>query len=732
MKAKLVLLIINIFPIFLNAQELSIYDLISFLDNNSYTTVKNHLYANNWVYDTEDAFGESQTFVWKYGSQTYEDSFNDKIVVNTLWGIPEKIVFSTYNQDYFSQFNEQISRTTLSEVREDIKKEYEKKEYVNYYFSLALIKDLKDNNAPKYRVIVEVNNWFYDYYSKKEVTYHDNGKIKEEYFISENKRIGPYKSYYSNGKLDLVTHYRDSLLHGDYNQYIYDAHDNLMAKRKGSYNNGEKDGLWELIYLNEEHENVLEYNHYKNGVQSGEFQRIEGDSLVIGNYENDKLNGKYSIYVTNEKVSSKYFNTDIKDLFLITNGAYLNNRKTGEWNYYYPTLKDRNGKVYPFSKKLYLTENYKYDQLDGISIKHWEVKKQQRDCTKKEIYNNKSTSGCFDYNYDKILETSFYSNNQLHGPYELQDSNGNVITKGYYINGVKDGGWIFNTAEPNHGIFVETMGFYNRGYKEGKWKEIINITNKDPQIIYTHIGEFNDDKKQGVWERYNGDVLEETLLFKNNILDGESIVWGTGQMQKTVKSFEKGKLKSISVFENNTQAPQFIYSIIQEGYDEITYQKTINKEDGRVLQNYEMSITPGELELDETSIKLYGISNINPWNRSLGVRNGTYAHFDINDKLLVSGNYSQEKRQGRWIAYNYSQNVRVESIYNRGNKIKELYFSLTENQPFSGEFILVDKESNVREERRIKNGLRHGRTVYIDLSTNKTIRKEKYKKGVLK
>jgi hypothetical protein len=50
---------------------------------------------------------------------------------------------------------------------------------------------------------------------------------------------------------------------------------------------------------------------------------------------------------------------------------------------------------------------------------------------------------------------------------------------------------------------------------------------------------------------------------------------------------------------------------------------------------------------------------------------------------------------------------------------------------YSGEFVYTDIEKSIKETRKIKNGLRNGKTIFEDLKTNKTINKEKYKDGVL-
>ena len=51
---------------------------------------------------------------------------------------------------------------------------------------------------------------------------------------------------------------------------------------------------------------------------------------------------------------------------------------------------------------------------------------------------------------------------------------------------------------------------------------------------------------------------------------------------------------------------------------------------------------------------------------------------------------------------------------------------------FSGEFTYINEEDNIKEIRKIKNGLRNGNTEFIDINTGKRIKKVKYKDGKIK
>jgi len=103
---------------------------------------------------------------------------------------------------------------------------------------------------------------------QKVVTYHENGKIKSESFKLNNQRHGEYKSYYTNGCLEVRAYFKKGI-QDSIQQY---------------YN---KDGIIEQI------------SHYRNGIICGE--------LLV--YEMGKLSCKQSYIIRND---SSYLNQFIK------------------------------------------------------------------------------------------------------------------------------------------------------------------------------------------------------------------------------------------------------------------------------------------------------------------------------------------------------------------------------------------------------------------------------------
>lgn len=116
---------------------------------------------------------------------------------------------------------------------------------------------------------------------------------------------------------------------------------------------------------------------------------------------------------------------------------------------------------------------------------------------------------------------------------------------------------------------------------------------------------------------------------------------------------------------------------------------------------------------------------------SAGYKDGEFKLFDFNNQQIVKGKYYKEDRIGLWTFYYYDQNIKIESNFSQDKRTDEKYLNLNE-ELFSGVFVYNDYENGIKEERKIKDGLRNGKTFFIDTKTNKTIKKESYKNGELK
>lgn len=73
----------------------------------------------------------------------------------------------------------------------------------------------------------------------------------------------------------------------------------------------------------------------------------------------------------------------------------------------------------------------------------------------------------------------------------------------------------------------------------------------------------------------------------------------------------------------------------------------------------------------------------------------------------------------------------MEIKYDDNTLTEEKYFDLN-NSLFTGDFTYINEEDNIKEIRKIRDGLRNGNTEFIDIKTGKRIKKVKYKDGKIK
>lgn len=107
--------------------------------------------------------------------------------------------------------------------------------------------------------------------------------------------------------------------------------------------------------------------------------------------------------------------------------------------------------------------NYSNGKLDGLS-QVWDSRSKRR--LKKEAnYKNGLRNGSFKYwSKGQLWLEENYINDILNGSYRKFDSNGEILAKGNYANGLKEGYWI-----EFYGDKVESRGDYLNGKKDGFW-----------------------------------------------------------------------------------------------------------------------------------------------------------------------------------------------------------------------------------------------------------------------
>lgn len=342
--------------------------------------------------------------------------------------------------------------------------------------------------------------WSYNYYPTK-----NKELIKSKTFFEKGKQSGKAYEYAEDGRIITIIEYKNGFI---------SKKEQINRKDK----NGRKQNIWKDFYPNERVKTEATYKNdllngylkyyssdgrleradlYIDGVKQDESENELSFEILKNYYPNGKIkeeivynalgqkDGLYKLYdsVGEVKLSAIYENDN-----LLTEGGTMDaaGRKQGVWTEYY---QDKTVK----SKGKY---------LDGKKVEQW-----------KYFFENGKAEQVGSYNTEgKVVGNwIWYFNNGDTLRYEefrrgIEDGNlvektdsGLVITKGEYIDGLKEGEWIYELND-----HIE-KGNYRYGLKNGVWKHYdINGTK-------TFEGEFFEGQPKGKhkWWYANGKLKEE-------------------------------------------------------------------------------------------------------------------------------------------------------------------------------------------------------------------------------
>lgn len=780
-KALLLLLLINQI---LFGQKLTLNDLENICSKSNWESVNQFLMNKNWEY-YESGKGDSErysTITWSY-EKTYDDKASAWFYLYTYEGSPNKISYSVFNKPSYSVIQNSLNANGYKLDNSEIEDNELISTYSNSKFILKITTEKRekdtsssfDKSITAYRFLLIKKSSVYDpdngkrtayyYGDTKEAEYtlkngkidgvlniyYKNGQLKKtglykngeangkfieydengnkiyEYYMANDSKNGKLIAY-ENGKISNSTNYKNDVLNGENVEYYYNKETGEpIYKLIGSYVNGEKNGLWKLVYMDKEDgDKILTKTNYSSGLKNGFAQDIKGDSLIVANYANDKLNGDYKVYFDLRRfiaggtiqtdttklallVKGKYEN-DLQvghwQYFDITNtlreeGSYSNGQKSNEWKSYYTNWQDRDEGTMPYAKQLYLIQNYKFGKLNGTSKRFSYLHNEKYKCDKLDE-KNQPVDSCTRYVYEKVLEISNYKDNKLEGPFELRDSINEVVAKGNYKNNLKDGKWFQRYSD------IDLVGSTYYYYMEGNYK---------------------DDKREGQWVLYykKGEV-NRTFNYSNDELDGEFIVWNEQNKPKEKKQFKYGKLRELVIYNSLGIEPIRKFEIFDEYSNRYKCRYTQFNSSGKTSQVYWVK---KENEINHHWFDSSFLSKLKENDEMIIYKDGEFLVYNENNDTLIEGQYYKKNKIGSWTYYFYPQNVKLEVKYDDGILTEEKYFDLN-NSLFSGDFTYINKDDSIKEIRKIKEGLRNGNTEFIDINSGKTIKKVKYKEGKIK
>lgn len=764
-------------------QRLTLNDIENICNKSNWESVNQFLMNKNWeYYESEKGNSEKySTITWSY-EKTYGDKASAWFYLYTYEGFPNKLSYSVFNKPSYSAIQNSLNSKGYKLQNSEIENNELISTYANSKFILKITTEKRekdtyssfDESITAYRFLLIKKSSIYDPDNGKKVdyyygntkqaeytkvngeidgalkVYYENGKLKKtgyykngladgnfveydeegnktfEYYQSNDKKNGKLTAYEDN-KISYSTHYKDDIQNGERIEYYYDDESGrLYLKVIGTLLNGEKEGNWSLIFIDKEKgERILTKTNYSKGLKNGFSQDLKGDSLIIANYSNDKLDGNYKVYLDiTRTVFGGVIETDVSKLFLISEGKYQNNKKTdywknysltkslssegnylndektGEWKNYYSKYTN-DDKPTHYSEKLYLIENYIKGKLNGLSTRFSYLNKEKYKCSELDE-NNKPKDSCTRMVYQKVLQKSNYKNNKLNGDFELRDSLDILVAKGDFANDQKIGKWFHRYEDEDY---------------DGN------------PYAYFMEGSYEDDEREGEWiYYYKKGEINKTINYSNGELDGKFTEWNNQKKPKEIKRFDDGEFKELIVYDSIGQQPERKFEIFDEYSNRYKCRFTQYFPTGKISQVYWLK---KENEISHNWFELSFLLKLKENDKSLIYKDGEYNDYDISNRPLITGEYFKENKIGDWIYYYYPQKVKIEIEYDDNIIITEKYLDLNDAL-FSGEFTHINEENKIKEIRKIKNGLRNGNTEFIDINTGKRIKKVKYKDGKTK
>jgi uncharacterized protein len=397
----------------------------------------------------------------------------------------------------------------------------------------------------------------------------NNVIISRELYLDDIKQGISYY-YYDTGKLHMQVNYQDSRKHGegfefDENGMIITeyAYRNDITISKTSINRmdrtGARSGTWKTFYesgklkseayykagkLNgylkeyDEKGKLISNKRYVDGEIYVEPEKIEQKVIVkreffdngkvkaTGGFVNDVPVGQHTTYSTKgEVVETKRYNQSGK---LLSKGIIdTKGLMQGEWTYYY------------LSGKVKSVGNYRNDrrQDEWVFYHENDITEQKGNYDKRGKETGKWT---WYYDNGNVLREEDFEDGLENGIAVEYARNGDIVSKGTYLNGIREGDWYFNVGDEIQ------EGVYKAGEKDGIWKHYFpdkklrfegRYVDGAEQGLHRYYypdgklkmeGEFSMGKRHNEWKFYDEDGILRTILTyqfdEEQKIDGKRII----------------------------------------------------------------------------------------------------------------------------------------------------------------------------------------------------------------
>ncbi|WP_075342419.1 toxin-antitoxin system YwqK family antitoxin [Tenacibaculum agarivorans] len=418
-----------------------------------------------------------------------------------------------------------------------------------------------------------------DYLSDATLTKHNRRTFNKVDYIARDIRYDKeknvlYKSkIVKDGKYSLPTNDLDpSTLCGDCN-YFTDMHFNFMRNAYGEIKNGKLEGVWEVVNSKYDSLQVIQELTFKNSI----------------------LNGKARKYILDKKNAKT----------LVEEGNILNEKKEGEWIYYYPNGILRKKEHYKNGKQ---TGSLSLYYLEGTLMEHREH-----------------------YRYKNGKVSFYYPNGQLESEINYRDYKPTLEGSQFYDeNGKKRQGTLTFTIQEKKGLLYKV----DVDFKDKKYKDYNIIKGKSYWGYLREYSQMKDGKPFGI-QRYEDERIK----------------------RYDYKSFYKDiSFQFVVEFINETKLTSDKY-IFYDNFD--LYQTWLYNKETNAMEFTEYNGVYGLPQLKQEYMQL---------GDSL-VRHGKYEKLSKYGLLEINGNYDEGKKVGDWIYRNNDLKPYKKEVYDNGKLV---------------------------------------------------------------
>jgi antitoxin component YwqK of YwqJK toxin-antitoxin module len=229
-------------------------------------------------------------------------------------------------------------------------------------------------------------------------------------------------------------------------------------------------------------------------------------------------------------------------------------------------------------------------------------------------------------------------------------------------------------------------------------------------------GELKDGNRHGFFKFYTEGLYSQSCFYSNGKRQGEWVFYNLNGVAFVKYICENDEIVKYFKYDDNDAKLELECIVKKQTGDKYEFEATDFRNDSVFVFN-----TIAKSEVSDFIMWYL------PYN---GTLNGA-AHLKVKGNDRSKGQYVNGKREGLWKYFFQEFKAESEVEYKDDEIISEKYTNVEKGEPFSGKITILNPNNSEKEVVKLKDGLRHGNTLFYIENEDKPIKKLNYKKGVL-